>query len=172
MTKIKATIVGLTCAITIVGCGEKGSSTPTVDSAPPAQNANPPASVSLTADAGTPSTAKPLVQAPVVMDLNTADRPLDARGNPMSDVEMLNLVIESYRMGAGATSADMATTGGRKPQGPAEEAAAFAAASTPKTAINDINDLVKLGLIKAIPPAPAGKQYAYENGAVVLKDKK
>ena len=107
------------------------------------------------------------------MDLNTADRPLDARGNPMSDLEMLNLALEGYRMGAGAGSAGMATTpGGRKPQGPAEEAEAFAAAAAPKTAINDINDMVKLGLIKTIPAAPAGKQYALENGAVVLKDKK
>ncbi len=172
--KTLLTILPALALACLMGCsGESEDSTPSASASGIGQ-----AGGSLNLGAPAPqskgkSTPTPAPEKPAAVDLATVDRPLDARGNPMTDLQMLNLALERYRMTSSGLSAGITTPGNRVPQGPVEEAAAAAEAATAAGSLAHINDLVAKGVIKAIPEAPAGKEYHYDDNlkVIVLRDR-
>ncbi|MEW6303809.1 MAG: hypothetical protein AB1705_10085 [Verrucomicrobiota bacterium] len=173
-----ATCLLLIGAMAITGCGQKSAPTPTppasagsTDSLMPllAPDAAPPPAPPGVGDTAAGGTSTPV--APVAIDFATADRPIDASGKALGDVEWLNQIVEGYQMQNVAEAPTLPT---RKFNSPEEEFAAYSAAMEQhKTArLRDLSDLVKAGVIKSIPAAPAGKKYALdpETGRVVMVD--
>jgi len=136
-----------------------------------AETASPPAP---TGGGPTPSGGQGAPAAPTAIDFATANRPIDANGRALSDLEWLNRIVQNHLMQSALPDAAL-------PQGkfnsPTEEFAAYSAAMERKQkagVLRDLSDLVRAGVIKAIPAAPPGKQYVLDakSGSVVLADRK
>jgi hypothetical protein len=117
-----------------------------------------------------PSLSAPPPPAPAV-SFESESRLTDENGRPLSDLELLNKAIEIYEMRL-VTEVPMAQ-GDRKFNSFEEESAALAAEMEKKVVpLTDLSDLVKAGVVKAIPSAPPGKKYVFdkEKSRVVLTD--
>lgn len=105
------------------------------------------------AAAATPVAPGSVMPPPAPIDFATVQRTAVGHGPLTSDLDILNQALEIYRTGAPRPGSD-SLVGGRD--------------------IKDLNELVKAGLIKALPAPPAGKQFALDSktGKAVLVDKK
>ena len=164
MNPISATL--LVVAIAITGCGKPEPAVPTdsPSSTAPAQSAMP----SLQTGGGPAAPAGPAVAAapapPPAIDLAAMERPANEAGDPMSDLEVLNVILFNYN--------EALATGAAASKGPARtyktEAEEMAATEARQRAIDaggqvrDLSQLVKAGVIKALPKPPAGKKFAID----------
>ena len=156
----------------LIGCGgskESASPTATKTPAPKAPLAAMPALAPAHAGTAPSAAPSPATAPPPAVDLATAMRPLDANGNPISDLDMLNQAIIQY--------GGRALGGGNIPtaEGVQGVDAINAALVRPAPAqLKDLSELVKAGLIKALPVPPPGKAYVLDpkTRMAALVDKK
>ncbi len=94
--------------------------------------------------------------AETLIDITTVERPADNSGKVMDDLAYLNHLVFNINEGRSTYVSDNIPTFKDDAQRQAYEMA-MAKAREP---LKDINDLVRLKVIKALPPAPAGKRYA------------
>lgn len=97
---------------------------------------------------------------------NAADRPLDDNGKTMDDLAYLNNLVFNLNEGRATYVSDVIP----EFRNDAERLAYEAALAKAKEPVKDLEELVRLKVIKAIPAAPAGKRYAINptNGKVEL----
>jgi hypothetical protein len=116
----------------------------------------------------TSTSAAPEEAAIQAMDFSASDRMENEKGQPMTDLELLNYAVHVYT--ARVKSEVPILQGQFKTQD--EEVAAYEAAMKRQGGgIRDLSELVKAGIIKSIPAPPPGKVYALDaTGVVVLKD--
>lgn len=108
------------------------------------------------ADVAEPDEQAPPAEPPPAIDLSNPEmRSVDADGNDESDLVILNRILDQA-MVADTLDATIGADGAPTSQKSGAQ-------------ITEIEDLVKLGLVKAIPPAPEGKKYVIKNGGVVLE---
>jgi hypothetical protein len=153
-------------ALIAFGCSPKEENTQGTAAAtqPPA-----PAAVSI---AGTAAPVAPPPSAgaaapAAAISVAQADRPINAQGNPMSDLEFLNHLIHEVNESR-ISSADIPQKAFKTE---AEQMAYEEAQQQKKGPVRDLNELVTAGVLKEIPPAPAGQRYAIDatTGKVVLQ---
>lgn len=91
---------------------------------------------------------------PPPIDFATVTRTSVGHGAATSDLDILNEALERYRNSAPPPGTAVSEEGTRQ--------------------ISDLSQLVKAGMIKALPAPPAGKQFALDSktGQAVLVDKK
>ncbi|MGV3753818.1 MAG: hypothetical protein ACO1QS_00380 [Verrucomicrobiota bacterium] len=94
--------------------------------------------------------------AETLIDITTVERPADNSGRVMDDLAYLNHLVFNINEGRATYVSDNIPTFKDDAQRQAYEMA-LAKAREP---LKDINDLVRLKVVKALPPAPAGKRYA------------
>jgi len=116
-----------------------------------------------------PSTTVPAAQAAqVIPAITEIERPTNAQGNPMSDLELLNHLVQELNESR-VSDADIP----QKTFKTEAEQVAFEAAQEQlrKGPVKDLNELVTAGILKALPQAPAGQRYAIDatTGKVVLQ---
>lgn len=100
-------------------------------------------------------------EAPPMVDFDDPNaRAVDAEGNSATDLDLLNVALEAARQKHSAP--------GEIRGGTMEEQMNSTAPKAAPT-ITTVEDLVKAGMIKAVPPAPDGKKYVIKNGIVVLE---
>ena len=103
-------------------------------------------------------------EAPPPIDLaDMSTRPVDEQGNSATDLDMLNEALETAMMRS-TTAGGAAVLKGKTMEEQMNSNLGEGAAQ-----INTVEDLVKAGVIKAVPAAPDGKKYVIEGGVVVLK---
>lgn len=152
--------VFLAVGLVVPGCGKQEPAATTTSSAASKSSSLP----SLQASA---EPAPPLAQAtaaaprPPAIDFATAARPVNEKGDPMSDLEMLNQALFNYNE-ARATGAAGASSQLRTYKTEAEQMAAEAAQQKSAGPVTDLSELVKAGIIKQVPTPPAGKRYAID----------
>ncbi len=156
----------LLVALILVGCGEE------TDSEPDLAVASPPAAVEITSQpVAAPTEAASETTAPVLppTDLTAAARPLNDDGNQMTDLEVLTSLVRRHNESLGSQEVD---TTGLTFKTEAEEMAYREARAVKGQPITEVSQLVTLGLLKSLPPPPAGKRYAInpENQEVVLAE--
>lgn len=156
----------LSLAITLAGCGEKTDS-PAEVAAPAATAAvdiSSPATAPIT---GAPAEAAAVALAPV--DLAVAERPLNGDGSQMTDLEMLTSLVRRHNESLASVEVD---TSNMNFKTEAEEMAYREAQANKGQPITEVSQLVTKGLLKALPPAPAGKKYVIkpENQEVILAE--
>jgi hypothetical protein len=96
--------------------------------------------------------------APEAIDISPTGRPVNVDGSPMGDLDLLNHAIEAYRELAHAKAAEALSR--RRFSSEAEQSAAEAElARASSTALKDLSDLVRAGVLRALPTPPAGKQF-------------
>lgn len=89
-------------------------------------------------------------------DFAAADRPAGNDGAAMQDLEYLNALLFRVNESRGSWSTDYVPNFKTE----AEQQAYDAALKKLKEPITDLNELVRIKALKAIPSAPAGKKYA------------
>jgi hypothetical protein len=151
-------------AFMLVGCGEKTGSEPEL--AVP----SPTAAVEITSQPVAAATeSAPETTAPVLppADLTAAARPLKEDGSQMTDLEVLTSLVRRHNESLGSQEVD---TTGLTFKTEAEEMAYREARAVKGQPITEVSQLVTLGLLKLLPPPPAGKRYAInpETQEVVL----
>ena len=100
-------------------------------------------------------------EAPPAIDFaDMNNREVDAEGNSVTDLDLLNEALESARQ-------KNAAPGEIRGKTMEEQMNSSAPKDAPK--IETLEDLVKAGLIKAVPAAPAGKKYVIKDGQVILE---
>lgn len=99
--------------------------------------------------------------APPAIDFDDPDqRSINDKGEKASDLELLNDALEAAIQKNAAPGAITGKT--------MEEQMNSTAPKEAMT-ITSVDDLVKMGIIKAVPPAPDGKTYSIKAGKVVLE---
>ncbi len=116
-----------------------------------------------------PSTPVPGAQtAQAIPAITEIERPTNAQGNPMSDLELLNHLVQELNESR-VSDADIP----QKTFKTEAEQMAYEAAQEQlrKGPVKDLNELVTAGILKALPQAPAGQRYAIDatTGKVVLQ---
>lgn len=146
---------GTIVAGALVACGPKAIEDKTT------YTGNEGASLEATGEGIVPEMPVSDADAPPAVDFDDPNaRPVDADGKSATDLDLLNLALEAARQKASAP-------GSMKGRTMEEQMASTApVASAP---INSVEDLVKAGVIKAVPPAPDGKKYVIKKGVVVLE---
>ena len=158
----------------LIGCGGSKEPASTTATKTPAAKAPPAAMPALAPAQSSPApgtAAKPGdTPAPPVFDFAAAGRPLDNSGKALSDLDMLNQAILSY----GIRRMPQAGADPSKAKSVNEAAALMAAQSAGPPPLKSLSDLVKAGVIKSLPVAPPGKEYALDPNTrmAVLVDKK
>jgi hypothetical protein len=113
-------------------------------------------------DAVTPPQAIPAI------DFAQAERPINAQGNAMSDLEYLNHLVEQVNE---SRVSDIEIK--QKAFKTEAEQVAYEEAEQQKRKgpIRDLNELVTAGVLKALPTAPGGQRYTIDatTGKVVLQ---
>lgn len=166
------TLITTVAAGLLTGCG--GGHEPAPAAAPPKPQSSMPALAPAAAatPAATAASASPATPAPPpAIDFTAAKRPLDNNGNPLSDLDILNEAIMSY--GGRSMGAAAVVTGSFKT--PEEQVAAMSKQyESQSRPLQSLSDLVKAGLIKALPQPPPGKQYVFDpkTQRAALVDKK
>lgn len=151
---LKSVLAGIAMTVAVAGCGPKEITREVVEDPMPETEAGD----DLLGEAAEP----PPPAAPVPVDFSMEARPVDETGNSVSDLDLLNEAYEAAIMWASSNLKPM-------PRGlTMEQQMNWDPGAGPE--IKTLDDLVKLGVIKAVPQAPEGKQYAIEGGRVVLKD--
>lgn len=112
-------------------------------------------------------TAAPAAQAtaaakapPATIDLATMQRPVNDKGDLMSDLEMLNQILANFNEARATGAAARPQTRTYKTE--AEQMAAEAAQQQAMGPAKDLSELVKAGVIKALPTPPAGKKFVID----------
>lgn len=103
-------------------------------------------------------TAAAAPAAPAV-DVATMPRPVNAKGDPMSDLELLNQILHNYREARATQTPSVSRAYKTEAEQMAAETAALKAVQAP---IKDLSELVKAGVIKTLPTPPAGKKFAID----------
>ncbi len=116
-----------------------------------------------------PSTTLPVAQtAQGIPAITEIERPTNAQGNPMSDLELLNHLVQELNESR-VSDVDIS----QKTFKTEAEQVAYEAAQEQlrKGPVKDLNELVTAGILKALPQAPAGQRYAIDaaTGKVVLQ---
>lgn len=154
-------------AAVAIGCSQKEEIVP---AAPAASAEAAQATVSIggpAAQIAPPPSASATVAPSAGISLAAADRPINAQGNPMSDIEFLNHLVSELN-----ESRTIPTEGNQKTfKTEAEQMAYEEAQQKQKGPVRDLNELVTAGILKQLPPAPAGQRYAIDptTGKVVLQ---
>lgn len=121
-----------------------------------------------TVDAGTAANAAapsptgnvaPPVAAPSI-DFAAAERPLDAQGNRLNDLDYLSHLVHEANEARLSKSSDIPMKTSFKTE--AEQMAYEESQRKRFEPISDLNDLVKDGYLKSLPAAPAGQKYAID----------
>jgi PBP1b-binding outer membrane lipoprotein LpoB len=157
----------LALAVMVAGCEGEPDSTAEV-AAPVATSAVDISSPATAPVTGAPAeTAAAAALAPV--DLTVAERPLNGDGSQMTDLEMLTSLVRRHNESLTSVEVD---TSNMNFKTEAEEMAYREAQATKSQPITEVGQLVAKGLLKALPPAPAGKKYIIkpENQEVVLAE--
>lgn len=150
------------------GCNSKEDS---ADVAAPA--AATPAAVSISE--ATPATAPPpaatpgapAMAAPAAIDFSQAERPVNAQGQVMSDIEYLNHLVHEVN----ESRVSDVSIPDKAFKTEAEQMAYEEAMQQRKAPVKDLKELVTAGVLKELPPAPAGQNYVIDpaSGKVVLQ---
>lgn len=149
----------LVIAAAMAGCGKEETAAPAAPNTPPKQilpALQPSAETATPAQPGTAATPAP----PAAIDLATMQRPVNDKGDLMSDLEMLNQILANFNE-ARATGAT-AGTQARTYKTEAEQMAAETARQQAVGPARDLLELVKAGVIKALPTPPAGKKFVID----------
>ena len=154
----------LVIAVAVAGCGKQEPAAPTAPKAPSTAPAKP-AMPSLQTGGGTATPTKgqaaaPTPAPPAVMDLATMKRPTNDKGDPMSDLEMLNHILANYNEGRATGAAASSQTRTYKTE--AEQVAAEATQKQALGPVKDLSELVTAKVIRALPTPPAGKKFAID----------
>lgn len=148
----------------VVGCGKEEDELPPPSSSAPV-NATDPVSAGGASVAGATTTQTPepfdpsKVGPPPPPTVDFGDngaRPVGNLGEQLNDLELLNHILFTYNEGRGTYSTDYIPNF----KSDAERLAYDEALRKLKEPITDLNELVRLKVIKSIPAAPAGKKYA------------
>lgn len=171
ITESKLGAISLILLLSIAaGCSPKDPEAPAMT--PPAAVA--PAEVSI-GDTATPAAPPPgsapgapaAAAVPAAIDLAQAERPINAQGNAMNDLEFLNHLV--HEVNESRVSNVEIPQKAFKTE--AEQMAYEAAMEQRQGPVKDLNELVTAGVLKALPQAPAGQRYAIDaaTGKVVLQ---
>ena len=152
----------LVLSLTAAGCGKQE---PASLAAPSAPTASAPSTMP-SLDTGAPVTTTPTTAKeaeteapPPAIDFASLERPTDEHDRPLSDLELLNQVLFNYNEARATGGNVIQRTYKSEDEQLAAEAAQLQRSTGPVT---DLSELVKAGLIKAVPAAPAGKKYAID----------
>jgi len=170
-TKLNITLAGaitLMAAIAL-GCSPKEETAPAAAPAASAEAA--PAAISIGDNAVTiappPAGGAAAAAAAGGISMAVADRPINAQGNPMSDLEFLNHLVSELNESRTVPS----EINQKAFKTEAEQMAYEEAQQKKKGPVQDLNELVTAGILKQLPAAPAGQRYAIDpaTGKVVLQ---
>jgi hypothetical protein len=109
------------------------------------------------AESNTPDPMSLIPRPPeTLIDVSSVERPLDNSGKVMDDLAYLNHLVFNLNEGRATYVSDVI------PQfrNDAERLAYEAALAKSKEPVKDLEELVRLKVVKALPQAPAGKRYA------------
>ncbi|MEW6305635.1 MAG: hypothetical protein AB1705_19320, partial [Verrucomicrobiota bacterium] len=95
---------------------------------------------------------------PPAIDFASESRPTNERGEAMSDLDLLNQILSDYQEARATTSSGEI----RAYKTEAEEVAAMEAQQKAAEPVKDLSELVRAGVIKAVPAAPPGKKFAID----------
>lgn len=111
--------------------------------------------------------AGPAAVNPAPLDLAVAERPVNAQGQTMSDLEFLNHLVQEVNESR-ISDVEIPQKAFKTE---AEQVAYEEAMQKRKELVRDLNELVTTGILKALPQAPAGQRYAIDpaTGKVVLQ---
>lgn len=167
-TEQKLGVIYLMLLFAVAGCTPKEDST-----AVKAPDAATPAAVSISE--ATPAVAPPpaatlgapAMAAPAAIDFSQAERPVNAQGQVMSDIEYLNHLV--YEVNESRISDVSVPDKAFKTE--AEQMAYEEAMQQRKVPVRDLKELVTAGVLKELPSAPAGQNYVIDptSGKVVLQ---
>lgn len=158
-------------ALLFVGCGSKETSVGNIPS--PGSSENAPEAVSigdLPPPVAPPPSAPDAIAAPsatAAIATTQEERPVNDRGQVMSDLEYLNYLVNEVNESR-ISDADIP----QKAFKTEEEQMAYEAAMEQRQGpVKDLNELVTAGAIKALPDAPTGQHYTLDptTGKVVLQ---
>ena len=116
-----------------------------------------------------PPTSSSAAPIPEPLDIAKAERPLNSRGDAMTDLEYLNHLVEQVNESRSAPKEINQRAFKTEAEQLAYEEAQQQAVN--RSPIKDPSELVSAGVIKALPPAPAGQRFALDaaTGKVVLQ---
>ncbi len=105
--------------------------------------------------------------APAAIDFAQAERPVNAQGQVMSDIEYLNHLVHEVN----ESRISDVTIPEKAFKTEAEQMAYEEAMQQRKAPVRDLKELVTAGVLKELPPAPAGQNYVIDpaSGKVVLQ---
>jgi hypothetical protein len=148
--------IALALGVITVGCGKEEEELP-VAAAATGVSATDPLAAGGQKDASLPDPMTLIPRpAETMIDVSIAERPADNDGKVMDDLAYLNHLVFNINEGRSTYVSDNIPTFKDDAQRQAYELA-LAKAREP---LKDINDLVRLKVIKALPQAPTGKRYA------------
>ncbi|MEW6305637.1 MAG: hypothetical protein AB1705_19330 [Verrucomicrobiota bacterium] len=162
MLKYPSSLTALVLVLTL-GCTEKKEAAPEAGSTAPANTATMPSLSGTPGELDTPaqqsSEQEASAQPPVpAVDFASADRPTNERGEALSDLDLLNKILTDFQEARATTSSGEI----RAYKTEAEEVAAMEAKQNAAGPVKDLSELVRAGLIKAVPAAPPGKKFAID----------
>ncbi|MEW6303896.1 MAG: hypothetical protein AB1705_10520 [Verrucomicrobiota bacterium] len=166
----------LVLLVLTIGCAPKQDPSAETQAEPLANTANMQSLETVSAATVTPPpgtivapTTAPATPPPVTaIDFTGANRPTNERGEVLSDLDLLNQILNDYvEARATGSSGEIRTY-----KTEAEEVAAMEARQKASEPVKDLSELVKAGLIKAVPTPPPGKRFAIDpkTQKVVLLD--
>jgi hypothetical protein len=156
-------------ALGLCGCSPKEEDSSSLNSA--SQNTE---AVSIELDAAKPASpdqinaATPPPNSIPAMDFAQVQRPINAQGDTMTDLEFLNHLVEQINE-ARSTDVEIKQKAFKTE---AEQMAYEESQQKSKEPVRDLNELVAAGVIKTLPSAPNGQRYAIDTttGKVVLQE--
>jgi hypothetical protein len=155
-------LILVSSASLLAGCG--GGDTDNAVPPPPTQGDVTAATVDVGTAANTPAPAPGGNVAPPAatpgIDFGSAERPLDAQGNRLNDLDYLSHLVHEANEARLSKAGDVQTKSSFKTE--AEQMAYEESQRKRFEPISDLNDLVKDGFLKSLPAAPAGQKYAID----------
>jgi len=151
----------------VAGCSPKEDEAPGTSGPAPAPQTEA-VSISQTTEAAPPPPGGLVAPtASAAIDITQAERPKNAQGDAMNDLEYLNHLVaqmNEFRINPQEIQQKAFKT-------EAEQLAYEEAQQKAKAPVRDINELVTAGVLKALPQAPGGQKYAIDptTGKVVLQ---